>query len=240
MAVSTTSPPRYKQKRGRGRFYSFLFLFGLIFAGGFYVGVRATRHVERLGPDWLKPRFGVQPGWMGIPPAAPVAAPVPAAVSPAAPVNPNPVAPAAPTTGAVPATPAPNAPNTLPASRPVPPANAASPGTAAALDQNVNEYNSTLRRAENSFRDYMVASQILLAPNAAAEEHDAAADHAHTAADDLQAYVRRAQALYDTIHADPLYAKKYKETDPALDSVAVKAQFQELTTENLRYIRPKQ
>lgn len=240
MAVSPTAPPRYKAKRGRGRFYSFLLsyllIFGVIFGGGFYVGMRATRHVARSGPDILKPYFGVSGNWLGTPPVAAAPAPAPA-VTPPTPANS--VVPIAPTTGAAPAAAPANAPNPLPASRVAAPAGAAA-GTAEALDQNVAEYNATLHRAENSFHDYMIAAQVLAAPTAAAEDRDAASDHAHTAADDLQAYIHRAQTLYDTIHADPLFAKKYKETDRALDPTAIRAQFQELTVDNLRYIRPKQ
>ena len=237
MAVSPTGPPRYRPKRGRGRFYSYLFLFGLIFFGGFYVGMRATRHVARSGPDILKPLLGVQGNWLGTPPPV-VAAPAPIAVAPAA-AAPNPAIPAAPTTGAVATAPPANAPNPLPASRVVPPAGVAAPGTAEALDQNVAEYNNVLRRMEASFHDFMIASQTLTTANVSAEERDGANDHAHTASEELQSRTRRAQSLYDAIHADPFYPKKYKETDRALDPTAVRAQFSELTVDNLRYIRPK-
>ena len=242
MAVSPTAPPRYKPKRGRGRLYSFLFsyllIFGLIFCGGFYVGMRATRHVARSGPDMLKPFLGVQGNWLGTPPVAiPVAAPAPAAAAPAAPASA--AVPAAPTSGAV-RTPAPaNAPNPLPASRVVPSASAAPAGTAEALDQNVAEYNAVLHRMENAFHDYMIATQVLAGSSVSAEDRDAAGDHRNTAADDLQSYTHRAQTLYDAIHADALFLKKYKETDRALDPTTVRAQFSELPVDNLRYIRPK-
>ncbi len=239
MAVSPGSPARYRAKRGRGRFYFVMFVFAFIFAGGFYVGVRATRHVEKLGPEWLKTPFGVQSGWMGTPAAAPNSVPAPPLT--AAPASPNPtVAPAAPTSGAAAAPPAASAPNTLPESRPVPPAGAAAPGTAEALDANVAEYNAVLHRMDNAFHDYMIATQNLSPAGMSAEEQRSANDHAHTAAQDLQAYVHRAQSLYDAVHADPLFTKKYKETDRALDPAAVRAQFQELAIDNLRYFRKKE
>ena len=241
MAVSPGSAPRYRAKRGSGRFYFLLFTVGLIFFGGFYVGVRATRHIARSGPAILQPLFGVSMGWLGTPavPAAPApnAAPVTnAPASAAIGAAPN-AAPPAPTTGAT--APAPNQPTPLPAPPRLPNTNAAAPGTVAALEQNVSEYNVNLRRADNSFHDFQVANAVLSDPKATPEDRAAAADHAHTAADDLQAYVHRAQTLYDAVHADPLYAKKYKETDKALDSASVRQQFQELDTDNLRYIRPK-
>ena len=210
----------------------------LDFGGGFYVGMRATRRVARSGPDFLKPILGVQGNWLGTPPpVVPAAAPAPVAAAPAAPATP-PAVPAAPTNGAVAAPPS-NAPNPLPASRVATPAGVAAPGTSEALDQNVAEYNAVLHHMENSFHDYMIATQVLSGANVSAEDRDAANDHAHTAADDLQSYTHRAQTLYDAIHADSLFLKKYKETDRALDPTTVRAQFSELTVDNLRYIRPK-
>jgi hypothetical protein len=230
----------------------------LVFGGGFYAGTYATKRVTAEGPAWLQTVFGVKSVATAMPapaqnaPMAPAAQPAPTtpqAAAPAPPITqqtPNPAtANGAPPAG-FPGDRTPTAsPQSLPNSNTAPSANRPAPQPAdnaannSPVDNQVNEYNSTLRRVQEAYRAYMNALQRASKTNLNAGEAQVALDQRNNAGEELVAGVQRAQVLYDAIHGDPEFVQRYIEKEQALTSSQLPQSLPELSVDHLRFIRKK-
>jgi hypothetical protein len=249
-----------KKSSWRGRLFFWVILFGF----GFYAGVQATKRVSANGPTWLQTVFGVSVATAtpaqnaGLPANPPPTASNPASGqltappvnqgAPAPPINqaPNPAAqnPNVPAPGFPGVRSNPDKPNV---EVPTPAQPAPNPGTASTpasvlsgnLEAQVADYNSALRRIQETYRAYMNAVQKTMRQDLKAEEIQAALDLKNTTTDELVSGVQRAQLLYDSIHSNPEFTVKYVEKESALSSSQLPQSLPELSVDHLKFIRKK-
>ncbi len=245
--TSGTSSAR-RPGRGRGRFLLLMTLF--IFGGGFYAGVSATKRAA-VGPALMQRLFGLAPNSPLIPaaPVAPVSPDTPIANPPA---NPAPVVNSAPNSAPPATPPATNPASSAPATETAPPLDArnappaapsapASPAphvapSAETLAQ-VQEYNNTLRRIQESQSNYEVVHRIALDPKVRPNEAQSALDRQNTYIDEITAGAQRAQNLLTALHDNPQVADNFTETKPALTPAQIPASLLDSGVEKLAFLQ---
>jgi type IV secretory pathway VirB10-like protein len=216
------------KKRGRGRAY--LFITTLIFGVGFWAGNVATRKVQKEGHPLLQKALGVES--------------VPAQASPALPTQSASIQKPAPAAQPQPQTAAPTAPlDTQPTStgqqpRPTEPEESLPPN-ADELDKQVRDYNLILRQIREAYTNFQAARKINTNPNLKAEEQDKAINDQSDAAEKLVRLVQNAQTLYDYIHGQSQFNKRYKEVDRAIAASDLPTSLPEMSVDNLKFIRPR-
>jgi hypothetical protein len=101
------------------------------------------------------------------------------------------------------------------------------------LDSQVKLYNSTLRDLQQAARDYLTEA------SATAQGGSDATDQSTKTAEQFSSELHKAQSLYDAITANPGYAKKYVEKDPALASAQIPQGLPAIGADQLHFIRAK-
>lgn len=260
MAISTGTTAR-RSGRGRGKFV----LFGLlvVFGLGFYTGTWAIKRAAN-GPAWVQRLFGLPQGTVAS--VSPVVnAPVTNAPHSGTPTNTPPSSPpvvsnapglekgeqptlpldaggASGGTGSSShsSTPTDQATNNGPSNAPAD-ANASHEAPAASddLDRSVRDYNSILRKVQDSQHSYEAAHKVTSNPKSGSQAMLAALDRENVALTEIQSALQRAQALYDVIVANPQFAAKYKEMNAVLTIDRVPPTLLDSGADKLRFIRPQ-
>ena len=230
----TTTPPGagrpMPKKRGRGR--AILFITTLIFGLGFWAGNATTRKIQKEGHPFLQKILGVEK--VQTPNTAPLApqGTLPQQTTPApvnTPQNQN-AAPSAPVETSSTNTPKPT-PETEPEEN--------LPPNADELDKQVRAYNLVLRQIREAYANFQAARKITTNPNLKAEEQDKAINDQSDAAEKLVRFVQHAQTLYDYIHGQSQFNKRYKEVDRAIATSDLPNSLPEMSVDNLKFIRPR-
>lgn len=251
MATSGGSASRGLGK-GFRRFILFMFL--VMFTGGFVAGVAATRRMA-TAPAWMQRLFGLPvPGLV----AAPAAAPLPAASAP-------PIAAPAPTNTAPLSDPQtassqkPEAAEMPPAeteavspeterSEPEPPREngprmaieeqtdeGAAASTAKDLEKMVKDYNAALRTIQGAQASYDTA-YVASAPGKPRSPN--AQVMMDKAVSSMTTAFLRAQSLLLSLRANPRFADRYREVEAAIKKESLPPSLADTGVENLRFLRP--
>lgn len=226
--TSGPSPSARRRSGVRGRGCFLLLVLLIFFGGGFYVGVRATRHALNRGPDWMRHLFGLPSGSApqtqitvtSMPNQSPTKAPFTA-----------------------PQAQQPSNPSTPPATLPTLPSNtsgapAASASSEADLPTQVPQYNDILHRIQDLQHHYVLVQQQA-ATKTRPQDLQPLLNEQESLLKDMTAAAQRATTLRAQIKADPQFDASYQEAAPCLNPSEVPTRLLNLGLENLRFIEPR-
>ncbi|HLV79803.1 MAG TPA: hypothetical protein VKT32_05950 [Chthonomonadaceae bacterium] len=226
--TSGPSPTSRRRSGVRGRGCFALIVLLIIFAGGFYTGVRAARHAMSQGPDWARRLLGLPTGDA---PQTPVGT---ANTPPAPPSRPTPIAPAT--------QPPVSPPTTPPATSPTTPSGSGAPETGpsapADLSTLVPQYNDTLHRIQETQHRYALAQQQA-ATKTRPQDLQPLLNEQESLLKDMTAAAQRAKTLQGQIKADPRWEASYQEAAPCLNPSEVPTRLLNLNLDDLRFIEPR-
>jgi hypothetical protein len=251
----TAGSGAFAARRRAGRIRFILFSTLVLFGGGFYTGVYATKRVIASDSGILHRIFGIQAPAPTVPPAPPASAPAAATVATAAATT----QPSAPAAVKPPVTPAP-APQTTP---PAPPAqtgsdaaqssgspdaeqNAApaphaqsseeSGSDQAQLARLVDDYNDSLHRIQDALRHYSVIHQKSLDSKIKPQDLKQLSDQENSLFSDVSRLTKHAENVQDTIRAASNYAVLYMEGSSCAARKDVPTKLLDLDIDKLKFI----
>jgi hypothetical protein len=251
-----------KRRTGRVRFVLFSTL--VIFGGGFYTGVYATKRVIASDSGIMHRIFGVQ---SPLPPPA-VTPALPAAVTPSAAPPPAATQPATPPPATVP--PATTTPPVKPESATAAPRSNGGPSDASTssntgqntpaeehksetpdtrsteagdtgsdqslLAKQVEDYNDMLHRIQDALRRYSVIHQKQLDPKTKTQDLKALTDQETTLFAEISRNAKHAQNLQDAIRDNTSYAAQYMEGGNCTARKDVPTRLLDLDLDKLKFI----
>lgn len=228
-APGTPRPTPKKRGKGKGILVWWLILLGI----GFYCGNLTTRKVIVEGHPFLKRILGV------------AELPTQEAPSPQTrvlpPSQPTPVAPQPKQT--TPSNASPSVPTETSSTTPKPQSTTAEvsdlPTNPDELDKMVRDYNLLLRQIMEEHALFQTARKITSNQNANPQDQDKAVIDQSNAAERLVSAVQRAQTLYDHIHGQSQFDRRYKETYRAIAASDLPKSLPEMSVDNLKFIRPR-
>lgn len=235
MAMSSPGTPRPTPKK-RGRSKGLLLFWLCLFGLGFYSGNLSTRKVIRDGHPLLQRMMGVADL---LTQAAPTPQNTLAPSSQPTPNNPQikPTTPnAAPGVPLETSTKPPTQQRSTESSQEAVPDLTTNPDE---LDKMVRDYNLVLRQVMEEHAQFQTARKITSNANANPQDQEKAILDQSNAAEKLVTAVQRAQTLYDHIHGQSQFDKRYKETYRAIAASDLPKSLPEMSVDNLKFIRPR-
>lgn len=250
MSVSTGS---IAGRRRAGRFRFVLFSMLVLFGGGFYAGVQATKRVTASDSGILHRIFGIQPPIIPVAAAAPAAPAQPVKQAPAAPpvaANPAPQAPAdAPKASEASAAPKPDnnaaqspaAPD--PADKPGSEKDAAALGTPAEqaqLASQVTDYNDMLQRIQKALASYSTVHQKSLAPKTKAQDLKLLLDQENGLVSEITSAAKHAQNILVALEGNSNFPALYSSGAACANRKDIPSSLLDLDLDKLKVIEKAQ